>query len=132
MALELAASRATAHTLRARLPIIIRPGGFELDWRPAMALCAEATDIDAASAAWHATLIEGIVAGAHAAALSDVLLTGGCFQNKRLCDGAARRLREEGFRAHVQRLVPLNDGGLSAGQATAAVLRREAICTRAL
>ncbi len=124
MALEQAANRMPSHPRPPCLPLTTRPGGFELDWGPALAHCVEATDRDAAAATWHSALIEGVVDGARAAGFHDVLLTGGCFQNKRLCDGASRRLQEEGFRAHVPRLVPMNDGGLAVGQVTAIALRR--------
>ena len=132
MALEQAANCVRLQPRPPRLPLTRQPGGFELDWGLAMAFCAESNDVAAAAAAWHSALIEGIIDGAHAAGFGDVLLTGGCFQNKILCDGAAHRLREEGFHAYVPRLVPMNDGGLAVGQATAIALGRFPSCTKAL
>ncbi len=51
-----------------------------------------------------------------------VVLSGGCFQNRRLTEAAAHGLREAGFEVLLHRLVPPNDGGVSLGQA--AVARR--------
>ena len=50
----------------------------------------------------------------------DVVLTGGCFQNRLLAERTAHALWEAGFQAHWHRLVPPNDGGIALGQAVAA------------
>jgi hydrogenase maturation protein HypF len=52
--------------------------------------------------------------GAEAAALS-----GGVFQNRRLLEGVALRLRRAGLRVLVPERLPPNDGGISYGQAAA-------------
>ncbi|HEX2508051.1 MAG TPA: carbamoyltransferase HypF [Miltoncostaeaceae bacterium] len=52
--------------------------------------------------------------GAEAAALS-----GGVFQNRRLLEGVALRLRRAGLRVLVAERLPPNDGGISYGQAAA-------------
>jgi len=52
--------------------------------------------------------------------LNRVCLSGGCFQNRLLLEGALRELEEAGFLPFYQRLVPTNDGGLSLGQAVCA------------
>jgi len=53
-----------------------------------------------------------------------VALSGGCFQNMLLLDGASRLLERDGFEVHAHRRVPTNDGGLSLGQAVAACAKR--------
>jgi len=55
--------------------------------------------------------------------LSDVVLSGGCFQNEYLTVRLCARLEKAGFRAHCHRQVPANDGGLSLGQAVIAQAR---------
>ena len=46
----------------------------------------------------------------------DVILTGGVFQNRTLCEKVMKSLRKEEKRYYVSSKVPLNDGGLSMGQ----------------
>lgn len=49
--------------------------------------------------------------------LDQVVLAGGCMQNKLLFETLAERLREAAFSVHAGELAPMNDGGLSLGQA---------------
>ncbi len=46
-----------------------------------------------------------------------IVLSGGCFQNRRLVTKIDRMLRGQGFRVYTARLIPPNDGGISLGQA---------------
>ncbi|MGE4542596.1 MAG: carbamoyltransferase HypF [Pedobacter sp.] len=46
-----------------------------------------------------------------------VVLSGGVFQNRLLCEGLCARLETAGFQVFNQRLAPPNDGGLALGQA---------------
>ncbi|HUJ68685.1 MAG TPA: carbamoyltransferase HypF [Syntrophorhabdales bacterium] len=55
--------------------------------------------------------------------IRDVVLSGGCFQNRLLCDLAAAFLAEAGLRSLFHRHVPCNDGGISLGQAAVASAR---------
>ena len=48
-----------------------------------------------------------------------VVLTGGCFQNRRLTERAVTRLREDDFRPYWHQRIPPNDGGIALGQAVA-------------
>jgi len=63
-----------------------------------------------------------IVDVARRVGLKDVVLTGGCFQNRLLTELTIDLLRAEGFTPHWHRLVPPNDGGIALGQL--AVARR--------
>lgn len=112
-------------------PFAIIPAGSEsasmvVDWSPM--LDALLADIRAGCAAaecslrFHNGLADAIVAIARRVGEEKVALSGGCFQNRYLCERAIRRLREEGFQPFWHRLVPPNDGGISLGQ-IAAVLR---------
>jgi hydrogenase maturation protein HypF len=77
----------------------------------------------AAAGRFHATLVEMMVAAAKREGLRDVCLSGGCFQNRRLLAGAARRLEAEGFRVWRHREIPPNDAGICAGQLAVAAGR---------
>jgi hydrogenase maturation protein HypF len=51
------------------------------------------------------------------------VLSGGCFQNRRLTEDLVRLLRSDGFRILLHATVPANDGGLALGQAAIAAAR---------
>ncbi|MBT5029548.1 MAG: carbamoyltransferase HypF [Nitrospina sp.] len=69
---------------------------------------------------FHNALVESIVAVAKRVGEEQVVLSGGCFQNKYLTEKTVDRLRTEGFRPHWHQRIPPNDGGLSLGQIYAA------------
>ncbi len=52
-----------------------------------------------------------------------VCLSGGVFQNRRLASDLLRRLAGDGFEVFINRQVPVNDGGVSYGQAAVAAAR---------
>ena len=58
-----------------------------------------------------------------ATGLGTVALSGGVFQNQWLATTLVRRLTNDGFEVHTNRLVPANDGGISYGQAAVAAAR---------
>ncbi len=94
--------------------------GDALDWAPMIdAMLAGGEPVAAASARFHATLAEMMVAAARRAALPDVCLSGGCFQNRRLLGEALDRLGAAGFRVWRHAEVPPNDAGISLGQLAA-------------
>jgi hydrogenase maturation protein HypF len=107
-------------------PMALISGGEEgapldLDWRPVVRSVladirrgAPASDI---AAAFHGALIEAIVAVARHAGEARIVLTGGCFQNRVLTEGAIDRLRKSAFEPFWHGTVPPNDGGLALGQA---------------
>jgi hydrogenase maturation protein HypF len=91
--------------------------GRMLDWAPMLlSICTGKESAAAASARFHATLVEMMVAVAKQENLEDICLTGGCFQNHRLLSGACGRLAEEGFRVWTHQNIPANDAGISLGQ----------------
>ena len=52
-----------------------------------------------------------------------VCLSGGVFQNRRLASDLLRGLASDGFEVFINRQVPVNDGGVSYGQAAVAAAR---------
>ncbi|MFD5256371.1 carbamoyltransferase HypF [Streptomyces bobili] len=76
------------------------------------------------AAAFHTTVAEvtaALVGRAVAAgAPRTVCLGGGCFQNRRLLTDVGRLLRTRGLRVLTGNAVPVNDGGISFGQAAVA------------
>ncbi|MCU0962746.1 MAG: carbamoyltransferase HypF, partial [Pirellulaceae bacterium] len=65
---------------------------------------------------FHRALAELAVAMATRAACHQVVLTGGCFQNRHLTHCVRARLSEAGFDVYTQRRVPPGDGGIALGQ----------------
>jgi hydrogenase maturation protein HypF len=55
--------------------------------------------------------------------LDTVCLSGGVFQNAWLAGVLLRRLTRDGFSVHINERVPVNDGGISYGQAAVAAAR---------
>ncbi len=70
------------------------------------------------------TLVEIIVHIAKKEALA-VLLSGGVFQNKTLCELLSKRLKEEAIPYYMNRRIPPNDSGVSIGQLYTAIEMRE-------
>src|SRR6478672_850396 len=73
------------------------------------------------AAKFHNTLIEGMVANAKRVGVEQIVLTGGCFQNRYLLERAIARLKKEGFSIYWHHRIPTNDGGIAAGQIMAAL-----------
>lgn len=96
-------------------------GAHVLDWQPALETAL--TDLSAGvppgsvSEALHNGLAAAITAVAEGIGERHVLLTGGCFQNVRLTEGAVGALRAAGFAPVWHQRIPPNDGGLALGQA---------------
>ena len=85
------------------------------------------------AAAFHETIAEVtrelVAAAAVDTGLHTVCLSGGVFQNRRLASTLLRRLARDGFDVHINRQVPVNDGGISYGQAAVAAARMAAAGT---
>ena len=83
----------------------------------------QGTSAGIAARRFHHALAELALAWARHAALKDVVLCGGCFQNALLTRLVRGRLMREGFRVHVPMSFPANDGAISLGQAWVAAQR---------
>jgi hydrogenase maturation protein HypF len=71
---------------------------------------------------FHNALVGAIVEVAKKAELERVVLSGGCFQNRFLCERSVVQLRKAGFQPYWHQRVPPNDGGISLGQVYVAQL----------
>lgn len=94
-----------------------------VDWRPMLLAILNEREKDKAWIArkFHNTLAAIIVAVARLQSQQEVLLTGGCFQNKLLLETTVSELRQASIEPYWHHRVPPNDGGLAAGQAMAAL-----------
>ncbi len=70
---------------------------------------------------FHNTLTEMIIEIVRHVDEKQVVLTGGCFQNKTLLEHTIDRLLEEGFSPYWHRNIPPNDGGIALGEIMAAL-----------
>ncbi len=97
---------------------------LRVDWRPMMrAIIANLErNIPTGEIAsrFHWTLAEIALQIALIARNHDVVLGGGCFQNRVLLERTIARLRDGGFDVWWPKQVPPNDGGLALGQIVAA------------
>ena len=95
-----------------------------LDWGPlveqVLVDVAQGADRGHIAAKFHHALVAAMIAVARHAGIKQVVLTGGCFQNKYLTERAVTGLRAAGFRPYWHQRVPPNDGGLALGQLVAA------------
>ncbi len=94
-----------------------------LDWSPLLE--ALLNDIETGieesriSLKFHNAMAKAILTIANQIGESQVVLSGGCFQNKVLTECAIEQLQQNGFKPYWHRRVPPNDGGLSLGQIAA-------------
>ena len=95
-----------------------------IDWSPMLAGILDdlAAGLGAGeiAATFHNTLVEMIVTVATQQQIEQVVLSGGCFQNKRLLESSIHLLRKAGFRPYWNQKIPSNDGGIALGQIVAA------------
>ncbi|MDH3253671.1 MAG: carbamoyltransferase HypF [Acidobacteriota bacterium] len=98
-----------------------------LDWAPLVEALVEDSrrgrQVGMIAARFHNAVAEGIVNVARVAGEGCVVLSGGCFQNRLLSVRTSQLLQADGFEVLQHRLLPANDGGLSAGQVAVAAAR---------
>lgn len=104
-----------------------------IDWRPMLEQiiddCWQRAPASNIAARFHYTLVEVILAVARLCPQSQVILTGGCFQNRYLLEKTILSLKQEGLSAFWHGTVPPNDGGLAIGQIMGGI-RANRICAR--
>ena len=91
-----------------------------VDWEPLIhavihnvRMCVSTAEI---ARKFHNTLAEIILTVARRVGESRVVLTGGCFQNRVLLEGAVERLQNAGFHPFRHQRIPPGDGGVALGQ----------------
>ena len=125
MGLEFTLPRLDAAVQQEAYPMAITPSGrgakFQLDWGALVENVIEdrsrGVGLPKISARFHNGLVEGIVRIAHQVNDHNVVLSGGCFQNRYLVERTVTRLREDDFAVYTHQRVPPNDGGIALGQA---------------
>jgi hydrogenase maturation protein HypF len=105
-------------------PLALRPGcPGVLDWAALVHSLMQAAErgeaLEALCSAFHARLAGAVVDVAAQQALPQVLLAGGCFQNRLLTRTCLQALRAAGFDPFIPRRLPPNDGGIALGQLAA-------------
>ncbi len=123
MAVEYAISgvKTAAHY---RFAIDNRSGVHVINWEPLIRgiLADRSQKLSPAliAAKFHNSLIEMIVLLSQTFGIERIVLSGGCFQNQYLLEGAIKRLRASGFKVYWPQRIPPNDGGIALGQAAIA------------
>ncbi len=131
MELEYCARRCTGDPPPYALPVLTGEPGTPriLDWGPLVVELLDdvrmGVDRETMAARFHAALVECGVAVAAAIGEPRVALSGGCFQNRRLTEALAARLRAAGHAVLLHRQTPPNDGCISLGQVMVAAARLE-------
>jgi len=95
-----------------------RGNQWQLDWAPSVSalIYDEERSLPQRAAVFHNTLAQMILSVAIEVGESQVFLSGGVFQNKRLTETVAKLLRQNNFTVHCHSQVPPNDGGIALGQ----------------
>ncbi|MBN1388946.1 MAG: carbamoyltransferase HypF [Bacteroidales bacterium] len=82
------------------------------------------------SARFHNTVARAIVDGityvSEISAITDIVLSGGSFQNRYLTEKIISELSSKKFYVYYHHNIPMNDGGLALGQVAVAAARRDA------
>ena len=105
------------------LPLERDPAGiWRSDWAPLLPMLTDIARPQATRAAnFHLSLAQALVEQARQlraqTGIRSVGLSGGVFQNRLLAESAIDRLRAAGFAVHLPQRLPVNDAGLSFGQA---------------
>ena len=91
-----------------------------LDWRPLVRGVIEdlhgGVGVSSIARGFHLALARAVVSMAQQFDPKDIVLTGGCFQNRLLTELTVTSLIEAKLVPHIHRNVPPNDGGIAIGQ----------------
>lgn len=121
MMLEAIAESANGEDMGLNVPGASGNGARVIDWAPLVQhMLDQSLSVNQRAADWHETLAGVILRLAQRAraehGVLDIGLAGGVFQNRLLAERALSLLAAQGFSGHFPRRLPVNDGGLCAGQ----------------
>ncbi|MFM8474426.1 MAG: carbamoyltransferase HypF [Planctomycetaceae bacterium] len=110
---------------------ILETEPLTVDWRPlvrtVLAAAEQGRPVQSLARLVHFAIAAGVLSIARRYPTLPVVLTGGCFQNRLLTECTAAALQSAGHTCILPGLIPVNDGGLAAGQlAVAAALLESA------
>ncbi|MFY9222065.1 MAG: carbamoyltransferase HypF [Blastocatellia bacterium] len=95
-----------------------------IDWKELIASILsdldKSIDITLLAGKFHNALVNMLVEMAKLAGEKQVVLSGGCFQNRYLLEKSVLALQQAGFSAYWQQKFPSNDGSIAIGQIVAA------------
>jgi hydrogenase maturation protein HypF len=98
-----------------------------IDWAPLfdriLALITNGSRRSDIAFLFHSSLAATVVAIAREVGLEQVVLSGGCFQNRLLTELTIKGLQKNGNRVYWHQRVPPNDGGIALGQLYAAAMK---------
>lgn len=120
----------TQEFLQTLLPIL-ETNPLTVDWRPlvrtVLAAAEQGRTVQSLARLVHLAIAAGVLSVARRFPTLPVVLTGGCFQNRLLTECTAATLQSASHTCILPGLIPVNDGGLAAGQlAVAAALLESA------
>lgn len=108
--------------------ILSENGGLTFDWRPVirevLSDVKNGVPAGTVSVRFHRAVINLVASAAVAikneTGCAKVALSGGVFQNEYLLENCVTALQNKYFTVYTNELIPVNDGGISFGQAAAA------------
>lgn len=116
---------------RLDIPAEYQLPNLEWDWEPLIRQIVvdrmQTTPSRIMAMRFHRALAAGIADFAHATGLNRLSLSGGVFQNRLLVELVAQRLQHRDLEISLPGKIPVNDGGLAAGQLLVALQHLSAI-----
>jgi hydrogenase maturation protein HypF len=93
---------------------------IEVDWRPMMKQVVDdiiqKKEVPEIAARFHQTMVDIIIELIRAFSISNIVISGGCFQNSILIGSLEKQLEETHFQLYRPQMIPPNDGCISIGQ----------------
>jgi hydrogenase maturation protein HypF len=91
-----------------------------IDWKPIIMMILADLDRkiprEIIATKFHNSLSQMVIKIARQFSINNLVLTGGCFQNKYLIEKTIKTLQDEGFMVYWPQKIPPNDGGIALGQ----------------